>query len=104
MLFFWKYEGGEPAGRTDGRTVHLANVVAPEASNETQCLIRYSIEAAPLDDKHEAAATPGAPPYSTSFSNEDAPMRAVVFVDERELRRRPVAPAHGLSDGRNCRE
>lgn len=85
LVEFWKYEDGEPVERTEGLTVNLAQVDAPEASNETYRLKRYTIVAELPDDLGEDEVDPGDPLYSISFENGDAPMRTVAFADESEL-------------------
>ncbi|MGC4190532.1 MAG: hypothetical protein QM589_04760 [Thermomicrobiales bacterium] len=85
LVRFWKYEHDEPVEQSDGLTVDLGHVVAPEASNETYRLRRYTIVAELPDNLGEAMVDPGDPLYSISFENGDAPMRTVAFIDESDL-------------------
>lgn len=85
LVRLWKYEREEPVEQGAGLTVDLVQVAAPEASNETYRLRRYTIVAELPDDLGEEAADPGDPLYSISFEGPDAPMRTVAFMDKIEL-------------------
>ena len=85
LVRFWKYEDGDPVEQSEGLTVDLAQVTAPEAANETYRLKRYTIVAELPDDLGEAPVDPGDPLYSVSFENGDAPMRTVALEDESDL-------------------
>ncbi|MGC4104878.1 MAG: hypothetical protein QM753_00805 [Thermomicrobiales bacterium] len=85
LVRFWKYENQEPVEQSEGLTVDLGRVEAPEASNETYRLRRYTIVAELPGDLGETAVDPGDPLYSISLEGPDAPMRTVAFVDESDL-------------------
>lgn len=85
LVRFWKYEGDDVVEQSEGLTVDLAHVMAPEATNDTYRLKRYTIAAELPDDLGEAEVDPGDPLYSISFEGRDAPMRTVAFVNESDL-------------------
>lgn len=85
LIRFWKYEEDEPIEHSEGLTVDLDQVDAPEATGEVYRLKRYTIVAELPDDLGEATVDPGDPLYSISFEGPDAPMRTVAFVNESDL-------------------
>ena len=85
LIRFWKYEHEEPIEQSEGLTVDLGRVVAPEASNETYRLKRYTIVAELPENLGEDTVDPGDPLSSISLEGPDAPMRTVAFVDKSDL-------------------